>query len=97
MVDFVDKLELSDQEYHTNVNVRDEHYKGKLLFPMNYFVPFGTDFHSIYFMSIVLLKYKIDGFRVPQFQLAYIFDTTHPSHNNLVKLCCEVNDIWWLN
>ena len=30
MMDFVNKLELSDQKYQTNKNVRDEHYKGRV-------------------------------------------------------------------
>ena len=37
MVDFVNKLDLSDKKYQTNENVRDEHYKVKLLFPMEDF------------------------------------------------------------
>ena len=56
MVYFVNKLELSDQKYHTNANVRYEYYKEKFLFPMKDFVSFGTDFQSMYFMSIILLK-----------------------------------------
>ena len=38
MVDFLNKLKLSDQKYQTNRNVRYENYKGKLLFPMEDFV-----------------------------------------------------------
>ena len=38
MFDFVNKLELSGQKYQTNGNGRDEHYKGRFLFPMKYFV-----------------------------------------------------------
>ena len=34
MVDFLNKLELSDQKYQTNVNVRYENHKVKLLFTM---------------------------------------------------------------
>ena len=34
MMDFVNKLEISGQKYQTNENVRDENYKGKLLFSM---------------------------------------------------------------
>ena len=64
MVDFVNKLEL------TNGNVSDENYKGKLLFPMKYFVSLITDLQSMYFTSAILLKDKIDGFFVPQFQLS---------------------------
>ena len=33
-MNFVNILELSDQKYHTNGNVRDENYKGRFLFPM---------------------------------------------------------------
>ena len=44
-----------------------------------------------------LLKDKINGIRVPQFKLAYICDTTYPSHKNLVKLCSEVHYMWWIN
>ena len=54
---------------------------------MKDFVPLSTDYHSMYFMSTILLKYKINGARVPQFQLAYLLDTTHTSHKSLVKLC----------
>ena len=43
MVDFVNKLELSDQKYQTNINIRDENYKGKVLFTINEFLSFGTD------------------------------------------------------
>ena len=51
----------------------------------------------MYFMSTRLLKDKIDGVRVTQFQLAYIRNTTHPSHKNVVKLCREVNYMCWVN
>ena len=34
MIDFVDKLELSDQKYQINGNMRDESYKGNLIFSM---------------------------------------------------------------
>ena len=37
MINLVNKLELSYERYQTNENVRDEHYKGKLLFPMKDF------------------------------------------------------------
>ena len=43
MVDFLIKIELSDQKYQNNGSVRDENYKGNLLFSMKYFVSFGTD------------------------------------------------------
>ena len=35
VVDFVNRLELSDQNYQTNGNLRDEKYNGNLLFPIN--------------------------------------------------------------
>ena len=56
MVGFVNKLQLSDQQYQTDGNVRDLNYNGKFLFPMKYFVSFDTDHHSMYFMSIIFLK-----------------------------------------
>ena len=31
MINFVNKLELSDQKYQTNGNIRDENYKGDFL------------------------------------------------------------------
>ena len=48
-------------------------------------------------MSTRLLKYKIDGVRFPQFQLAYSCDIRHPSHKKLVKLCENVHYMWWGN
>ena len=33
MVDFLNKLEISDQQYKTNGTVRDDNYKGNFLFP----------------------------------------------------------------
>ena len=48
-------------------------------------------------MSTRFLKDKIYGVHVPKFQLAYIYDTTQPSHKILVKLCCEMNYMWWEN
>ena len=97
MVDFVNKLDTSDQNYQTNENVRDENYNRKFLFPMKDFVAFRTDFQSMYFMSIILLKYNINGFRVTQFQLDYICDTNHHSHKTVVKLCHELHCMWWRN
>ena len=38
MVGFVNKIDLSDKKYQSNGIVRDDIYKGKLLFPMKYFV-----------------------------------------------------------
>ena len=80
MFDFVNEIELSDKKYQNNWTVRDDNYKGKFLFFKNQFLSFLTDRQSMYFMSTRLLKYKIVGVRVPQFQLAYTRDTTHPSH-----------------
>ena len=42
MVNFLNKLELSDQKYHTNGNIKDQNYKRKILFPMKDVVLFGT-------------------------------------------------------
>ena len=66
MVDFVNKIELSYQKYHTNGNVRDKNYEGKLLFPMKKFLSFGTDHQSMYFMSTIFLNGKINVVYVPQ-------------------------------
>ena len=49
----------------------------------------------MYFISIVSLKGKNNEVHVLQFQLAYICDTTHSSHKNLVELCSEVHYMWW--
>ena len=97
MVDFVNKIELSDQIYYTNGNVIDEKYKGKLLFPIKDFVSFGTYRQSIYFMSTRFLKDEINGVYVTQFQLDYIHDKTHISHRKMVNLCHEVPYMWWVN
>ena len=43
MVYFLNKLELSYQKYRTNGNVRDNNYKGKLLFAIKDFVSFVQD------------------------------------------------------
>ena len=51
----------------------------------------------MYFMSTIFLKDNTDGFCVPQFQIYYIRDTTHPSHKNLVKLCCKLHSMWWVD
>ena len=51
----------------------------------------------MYFMSSIFLKGNIDGVPVPQFQLVYICDTTHPSHKHLVKLFHEVHYMRCLN
>ena len=93
----MNKLELSYQKYHTSGNLRYGSYKGKFLLYMKEFVSFGTDSKSIYFMSNIFLKYKIDGVHVTLFQLACICNTTHPSHNVFVELCHEVHYMWWGN
>ena len=71
MVDFVNKLYFNDQKYQTNVTIRDEIYKGNLLFPMREFLSFGTDPQSMFLMSTRFLKEKIDGFCVPKLYLRY--------------------------
>ena len=45
----MNKLELSDQKYQTNGNIRGENYNGKLLFPMKDF------FHSAHIVSQCIL------------------------------------------
>ena len=55
---------------------------------------FGTDSRSMFFMSTRFLTDSIDGVCVPQFQLSYIIDTTHPSYKYLLQLCHDVNYIW---
>ena len=47
----MNKLELIDQKYQTNVNLRYKNYKGNILFTMEEFVSFGTDCQSTYLMS----------------------------------------------
>ena len=69
MVDFVNKLESSDQKYQTNGNVRDENYNGKFLFTIKGVVSFSTYFQSMYFMPTRFLKVKINGVRFTLFQL----------------------------
>ena len=71
---FVNKLELCTQNYQTDGTVRDNNHKGKFSFPMKDFVSFGIDRQPMYFMSTILLKYRIDGFRFPQFQLTNMCD-----------------------
>ena len=48
-------------------------------------------------MSTILLKDNIYGVRVPQLQLSYICNTTHPSYKMLADLCHEVHCVWWIN
>ena len=90
-------IELRDQIYQANGYVRDENYKESLLFYMKDFVSFGRDIQSMYFMSTKLLKYNINGVRFPQFQIAYINDTTRRLHKNLIKMYREVHYMWWVN
>ena len=80
MVDFVNKLDFSNQIYQTNGTVRDENYKGELSFHMKEFVSFGEKMSVNICMSTIFLKDKIDGVRVPKFELSYISDTTHTLH-----------------
>ena len=47
IVDFFNKLELSDRKYKTNGTVRDESYKGISLFTIKHFVSFGTNRQSM--------------------------------------------------
>ena len=96
-VDFMHKLELSDQKYKTIGNVRDENYNERFLYLMKNFLSFVTYCHSMYFMSTRLLKGKINGFRVSQFQLAYIREKNNPLHIHLVKLCHELHYMWSVN
>ena len=97
MVDFVNKLELSDQKYQTNGNVIYENYKGKFLFPMKYFLSFGTNHQPIYLITTRFLKDKIYGVRVLQFQLSYTCILTHPAYKSLIGFYCEVHYMWWVN
>ena len=70
MVDFVNKLELSDKNHQTNGIVRDENYIVKFLFPMKGFASFGAYFQSMYFMSTIFLKDNIHGVRVTLFKIS---------------------------
>ena len=88
MVDFVNKLELSDQKYQTNGKIKDQNHNENFLFIMKDFVLFDTYHQSRYYMSTIFLKDKINGFCVPQFQLACIRDTTYSSHK--IWLSCVV-------
>ena len=59
MVDFVNKLDLSDQNCHTNLNLRDENNKGKLLFPMKYIcvIRYISSVNVFYVNHIVKIQY----------------------------------------
>ena len=56
MINFVNKLELSDKKHKTNRNVGYRNHNRKLFFTMKDFVPFGTYCQSMYFMSTRFLK-----------------------------------------
>ena len=96
MMNFVNKLDLSDQKYQTDENIKYENYKEKLIFTIKGFLSSVTDCQSINIMLDISFKENIDGVHVPQFQLAYIHDTTHPSHKK-VKVCREIHYMWWGN
>ena len=68
---------MMNQKHQTNGIARYKNYKGEFLFPMKDFVSFVTDHQSMYFMSTIFLGKNIYGVRVPQFQLAYIRNTTN--------------------
>ena len=89
MIYFVNKIYFSDKKYQTNGTVRDNSYKVKLIFPIKEFLSFGTDLQSTYFMSKILLRDDIDGFCVPQFQVAYIRNTKNNLHKNLVSFAVK--------
>ena len=57
---------------------------------MREFVSFEIYFQSIFLYVKHILKNKINEICVPQLQLAYIYDTTHILHYNLVKFCHDV-------
>ena len=54
MVRFVNKLKLSDRKYQANITVKDENYRGKLLFTVRDFMPFGTYFQSTFYVNYIL-------------------------------------------
>ena len=95
MVYFVNKIQLSDQKYQANETVGYDIYKGKFLFLIKDFVSFGINCQSMYFMSTRFLKGRIDGVRVPQFQITYIHNTTYSLLKIFVKICCEVHYMCW--
>ena len=97
MIKSVNKLELSDKKYLANGNVIEKNYKGNFLFPMKEFVSFRTDLQSMYFMPIRFLKDKIDGVCIPK--ISTILNLRHnlPFTYYLVKLCREVQYMWWGN
>ena len=56
MIDFLNRLEFSDQKYQTNETVRYKNYKDRFLFPIKDFVSFGTDLQSTCFDVNQILK-----------------------------------------
>ena len=97
MVYVVNKLDFSDKKYQSNGTVGYENYKGKFFFLMKDFVSFGTYRQSMFFISTIFFKYKFYIVHVPLFQLAYISNTTHPSHKQFVNLCRGVHYMCWGN
>ena len=74
----MNRLDFSDQKYQTNGVVRDESYKGMLLFTMKDFLSFLPDRQSMYFIPTRLLEDNNNGLFVTQFQLSCMRDTNHP-------------------
>ena len=70
MIYFVNKLEFNYNKYQYNGITREENYKAKFLFPINYFVSFVTYNELIIFVLNIFLSEDSYGFCVPQFQLA---------------------------
>ena len=97
MVGFVNKLEFNNQKYQNSEIVRDESYKRNFLFFMKKCVPFVAYIQSMFFMSNRFLTDNIYGVHVPQFQFAYIGNTTHSSQKSFVGLCHYVHYMVWGN
>ena len=70
MIYFVNKLEFNYNKYQYNGITREENYKAKFLFPINYFVSFVTYNELIIFVLNIFLSEDSYGFCVTQFQLA---------------------------
>ena len=60
MVDFMNTLDLNDQKYETNGNVRDENHNEKFLLTMEDVLSFNIDCLSVYCMSTRFLKDNIN-------------------------------------
>ena len=93
MVDFVNKLELSDQKYHTNDDLRYKYYKGKYLFTMRDFVKFGTYLQSMFYTTNRFSKENIDSVYFRHFNWI-TFAKRNTLHKNLVKMFCDVHYMW---